>query len=50
MANEKKSGKIKSFFKGLTEKLDNKMKARAQSSCCCCKPSDSKEQKDSCCS
>jgi hypothetical protein len=44
---KKKGGKIKNFFKGLSEKLDKKMKEKAQSSCCC-KPSD--KDKNTCCS
>jgi hypothetical protein len=44
---EKKSGKVKKFFKGLTEKWDKKMKEKAKSSSCC-KPSD--KDKNPCCS
>lgn len=45
--NEKCCG-IRKFFKGLAEKLDKKMKEKAESSNCCCGPKDKKD--NSCCS
>lgn len=44
----KKNGKIKTFLRGLFEKLDKKMEEKAKSKPCCCKPSD--KEKNSCCS
>ena len=35
-ANEKKSGKIKSFLSGLMEKLDKRMEKKAKSAKSCC--------------
>ena len=35
-ANNKKSGKVKTFFKGLVEKMDKKMQEKAKNSGCCC--------------
>ena len=47
-SGNKKPGKVKIFLKGLVEKLDNKMKEKANAQSCCCKPSD--KGKSSCCS
>jgi hypothetical protein len=44
----KKSGKVKTFFKGLVEKLDKKMEEKAKSKPCCYKPTD--KENNSCCS
>lgn len=45
----KKQGKVKSFFKGLVDKLDKKMEEKSKSTSCCC--GGSKSSKDSsCCS
>ncbi len=43
-----KNAKLKTFFKGLVEKLDKKMKEKVGSGSCCCRPSD--KEKKSCCS
>jgi len=43
-----KEGKKKSFFAGLFDRLDKKMKEKAKSGSCCCKPSD--KGGSSCCS
>jgi hypothetical protein len=47
-AKTRKSAAFKTFFKGLVEKMDKKMKEKAGSGCCCCRPSD--KDKKSCCS
>lgn len=44
----KKSGKVKSFLKGIAEKLDKKMQEKSKNSSCCCNPKSSKDS--SCCS
>ena len=44
----KKNSKIKTFLRGLFEKLDKKMEEKAKAKSCCCKPSD--KEKNSCCS
>ena len=46
-SGNKKPGKVRIFLKGLVEKLDNKMKEKANAQSCC-KPSD--KGKSSCCS
>ena len=43
-----KKSKVKTFFKGMLEKMDKKMKEKAKSKPCCCGPSD--KEKNSCCS
>ncbi len=43
-----KKGKVRTFFKGLFEKMDKKMEEKAKSKPCCCGPSD--KEKNSCCS
>lgn len=44
----KKTAKLKTLFKRLVEKLDDKMAEKAKSGACCCSPSD--KEKNSCCS
>lgn len=44
----KKPGKVKSFLKGLVEKLDKKMEEKSKGSSCCCGSKSSKDS--SCCS
>jgi len=44
----KKLGKVKSFLKGIAEKLDKKMQEKSKSPSCCCNPKSSKDS--SCCS
>ncbi len=44
---KKKSGKVRSFFKGLVDQLDKKMAEKAKSGPCCCKSSG--KDKNSCC-
>ncbi len=46
-ANNKKSGKVKTFFKGLVEKMDKKMQEKAKKSACCC--NNKKTGDKSCC-
>ena len=47
-ANTEKTGKKKSFFGRLFEKLDKTMQEKAKSKGCCCGPAEKKN--DSCCS
>ncbi len=47
-SGNKRKGKVKTFFRGLFEKLDKKMEEKAKSTSCCCKPSN--KEKNSCCS
>ena len=47
-SGNKKKGNIKSFFKGLLERLDKKMEENVKSTSSCCKPSG--KDNNSCCS